>query len=91
MVESKKYNIHLVIFGNGTFVLHVFCCPLKDQDFSSSYDLAPSPPPLSFVSKLSRRHTGRLRMRDNLLTGKEGGGERAKSYDGEKAWYSVMQ
>ncbi len=31
------------------------------------YDLAPPPPPLPF-SKLDRRHTERLRKRDNLLT-----------------------
>ncbi len=42
--------------------------------------LHPRPPPYP-VSKLYRWHTGRLRKRDNLLTGGEGGG--AKSYDGE--------
>jgi hypothetical protein len=48
--------------------------------------LAPpaSPPPLD--PKLDRRHTGRLRKRDNLLTGERGG---TKSYDGEKAWSSI--
>jgi hypothetical protein len=54
----------------------------EDQDFSSSYDLAP-PPPL-FPSVSSADDTQEDRMRDNLLTG-EGGWERAKSYDGEKA------
>ncbi len=54
MAESKKYNIHLVIIGNGTFVLHVLLLSTKgtflyffvipnyyteDQDFSSA------PPP----------------------------------------------
>ncbi len=44
---------------------------------------------LCCLYKLARRHTGRLRKRDNLLTGEgEGGGGGAKSYDGEKAWYS---
>jgi hypothetical protein len=40
------------------------------------------------LSKLERRHTGRLRKRDNLLMGeeKEGGGRGAKSYDRKKAW-----
>jgi len=47
----------------------------------------PPPPPHSPISKLDRRHTGRLRKRDNLLS-EEGGGE-ARSYDGEKAWYSI--
>jgi hypothetical protein len=41
---------------------------------------------------LDRRHTGRLRKRDNLLTGE--GGSRAKSYDSEKAsssiYYSIL-
>ncbi len=50
-----------------------------------SYDLAPLP---SRVSKLDWRYTGRLRKRDNLLTGEEGEG--AESYDGEKAWSSVI-
>jgi hypothetical protein len=47
--------------------------------------LLPHPPP---VSKLERRHTGRLRKRDNLRTGKGKAG--AKSYDGEKAWSSGL-
>ncbi len=40
------------------------------------------------LCKLDRRHTGRLRKRDNLLMGegKEGGGLGAKSYDRKKAW-----
>ncbi len=32
----------------------------------------PLPPPPSLVSKLDRRHTGRLRKKDNLLTGERG-------------------
>jgi hypothetical protein len=48
---------------------------------------APPFPP----SKLDRRHTGRLRKRDSLLTG-EGEEERegAKSYDSEKAYPSII-
>jgi hypothetical protein len=43
---------------------------IEDQASSSSYDLAPSyPPPPSPVSKVDRRHTGRLRKRNNLQTG----------------------
>jgi hypothetical protein len=42
----------------------------QDQAFSPSYDLAPllshSLPPLSLVSKLKWRHTGRLRKKGNL-------------------------
>ncbi len=42
----------------------------EGQAFSPSYDLAPPPPPPpSHVSKFDRRHTGRLRKRDKLLTG----------------------
>jgi hypothetical protein len=54
-----------------------------------SYDLAPHPhPPPSPVSKLDRRHPGRPRKKDNLLsTGeREGGGRGAKSNDRKKAW-----
>jgi hypothetical protein len=42
---------------------------IEGQAFLRSYDLAPRPPlpPLS-VSKLDRRHIGRLRKRVNLLT-----------------------
>ncbi len=48
--------------------------------FSSTYDLAPpSPPPSpSLVSKLDRRHTGRLKTSGNLLTPREG--ERERGY-----------
>jgi hypothetical protein len=62
---------------------------VEEQAFSPSYDSAPflPPPPSSPVSKPDRQHTGRLRKRDNLLTGEGGGG--AKSYDGEKAWSSI--
>ncbi len=41
--------------------------------------LPPPPPP---VSKLDRRHEGRLKKRDMLPAGEEGG---AKSYDRKKA------
>jgi hypothetical protein len=42
--------------------------------FLRPYDLAARPPPpLSSFSKLDRRHTGRLKKRDNLPT-REGGG-----------------
>ena len=34
--------------------------------------ICPLPPPPSPVSKLDRRHTGRLRKKDNLLTGERG-------------------
>jgi hypothetical protein len=47
-------------------------------------------PTPSKVSKLDRRHIGRMRKRDNLLTGKGGGrGREAKSYDGKEAWASI--
>jgi hypothetical protein len=47
------------------------------------------PSPLLSVS-LIRRHTVRLRMSDNLLTGEGGGGGAgAKSYDHKKVWSSI--
>jgi hypothetical protein len=62
-------------------------CNIEDEAISPSYDLATFPPPPihSPVSKLDRRHTGRLRMKHSLLTGGGGGEvEGASSYDGEK-------
>ncbi len=45
-------------------------CFIEGQALSWPYDLAPRPPtPLSPVCKLDQRHSGRLRKRDNLLTG----------------------
>jgi hypothetical protein len=46
------------------------------------------PLPPSLVSKLGRRHTGRLRKRDNLADGR-GGGRGAESSDRKKAWSSI--
>ncbi len=52
--------------------------------------LLPNPLPPSPVCKLNWRHTGKLRKRDNLPTGEGGGlGGGAKSYSGEKAWFSM--
>jgi hypothetical protein len=48
---------------------------IEDQDFSPPYDLATQLIPLSPGSKLDRRPTGSLRKRENLLTGKGGGGK----------------
>ncbi len=48
------------------------------------------PHPFPTISDIDRRHTGRMRKRDNLLTEKGGGGGGgAKSCDGEKAWTSI--
>jgi hypothetical protein len=47
--------------------------------------LPPSP-----VSKLDRQHAGRLRKRDNLLTGGGRGGRGAESHDRRKAWSSIQ-
>ncbi len=51
-----------------------------------AHPLPPSP-----ISKLDRRHTGRLRKRDNVLTGGwgEGEGEEQNQYDRKKAWSSI--
>ncbi len=45
---------------------------IEDQVFSPSCDLALPPP--TPVSNLDGRHTGRLRKRDNLMTGELGKG-----------------
>ncbi len=59
------------------------------ETFSRSYDFALRRPPP--VSKLDRRHTGRLRKRDKLLTGE--GGKRVSEgpvhMTGKKAWSSI--
>ncbi len=50
------------------------------------------PPTPSPVSKLDRRHTGRLRNRDNMLTsdgGEGGGGQWAESYEHKKTFSSM--
>jgi hypothetical protein len=55
-------------------------CFIEDQEFSPLYNLAlPTTPPPSTVSKVNRRHTGRLTKRDNLLTGVGGGGGGGRS------------
>jgi hypothetical protein len=59
---------------------------MENQAFSPTYDMVL---PLPSVSKLEWRHTGRLRKRDNSLTGEVRGG--AKLYDGEKAWGPINQ
>jgi hypothetical protein len=53
--------------------------------------LLPLPAPFP-DSKLDGRHTGRLKKRDNFLTGEGGGGGEggAKSYDVEKALSSII-
>ncbi len=48
---------------------------MEAHAFLRSYDSAPRPPPPPPFSKLDRRHTGRLRKRDSLLTGEGAGVE----------------
>ncbi len=49
-------------------------------------------PPLLSRHKLGRRHTGRLRKRDNLLTGKGGKGVGGAKWHGrKKAWSSMYK
>ncbi len=64
---------------------------IEDQAFLPYRRSSPTPDPLSQVRKLDRRHTGRLRKRNNILLGDggQGGVGGDKSYDGEKAWSSV--
>ncbi len=61
----------------------IFWMILEDQAFWRSFELAPRPTPTPPppVSKLERRHTGRLRKRDNMRTG-EGGGEEPQEMPG---------
>jgi hypothetical protein len=60
---------------------------IEDQAFSPPDVLSPPPPQSPPVSQLDRRHTERLRKRENLLTGEGvGAGGGAKSYDNEKSW-----
>jgi hypothetical protein len=58
-----------------------------------SYDLAPSPPshPPSAISKLDRRHSGKLRKKDNLPKGEweEKVGRGSESCDRKKDWSSI--
>jgi hypothetical protein len=66
---------------------------IEGQAFPPPYDLAPRPPlpPPSPVSKLVRRHTGRLRKRYNLLMGEglKGLGEEQNHTTDEKAWSAI--
>ncbi len=65
---------------------------MEGQAFLRSYDSAPYPLSPCPICKLDRRHTGRPRIRDNLMTGKDGGdGLGAESYDRKKDWPSINQ
>ncbi len=66
-MQFRCYILHLLYISFYTIRRDV-----EDKAFSPSYDMAPPTSPLSLISKLDRRHTGRLRKRDNLLTGKRG-------------------
>ncbi len=58
----------------------------RGPGFLTVYDLAPPPSSLpSPVSKLDRRHTGRLRKRENFLTEEGAGGGRSR----KKAYSSI--
>ncbi len=56
-----------------------------------SYDsaLSPSPPSVSSTSDI-QDDSGRLRKIDKVLTGEHGWWEGTESYDGEKAWLSII-
>ncbi len=74
-----------------SFKLEIIKCFIDGQAFLAvGYDLAWLNTSPSLVIKLDRRHTGRLRKIDCLLSGgKEGGGPGAESYDRAKAWSSI--
>ncbi len=79
--DLDKWYSH---YMHGVFVLFI-----ENQAFSPSYNLAPPPHPLPSASCLSfsvfQFVTGRTYWRKMG----EGGGGGAKSFDNEKAWYSV--
>ncbi len=80
-ISSTAWNIVVTMLSTALII--------EDQAFSPSYDLATHPP--LFRQYANGQHTGRLKKRDNLLTGEWGReGEGAKSYDGEKAWTSIL-
>jgi hypothetical protein len=59
---------------------------IEGQDFSRSYDLAPRTlPPPSLVSKLDRRHTGRLREERQVAVGWGEARHTTETYDSKKA------
>ena len=68
MLAAGIYLIALKIVATGVFLL------VKQKWGLLPYYLDPPPPPPPPLpdSMLDRRHTGRLRKRDNLLTGDGG-------------------
>jgi hypothetical protein len=71
---SQKYTSVFIYSSSTPGSIEWF---IEVQAFPRSNDLAPPSPlssPLSTVRKLDRRHTERLRKRDNLQTGQGGGG-----------------
>ncbi len=83
-LSSGIVNIRCWLLAWKQRVLNVY----REQGFLALFWFGPSPSSPSPISKLDRKHTGRLSKRDNLLTG-EGWG--AESYDREKAWSSINQ
>ncbi len=75
-IQHKFYIPLHCINVRGSVILHNIEWFIEGQAFSWSYDLVPRPPPPPScpVSKLDRRHTGKLKKRDNLLTGEGGEG-----------------
>jgi hypothetical protein len=59
---------------------------IEAQASLRSYESAPRPPRPRPPKMVDRRHTGRLIKRDNLLTGKGGGG---RAWNCKKACYSI--
>ncbi len=91
--EGRYPSSHChVLCSQGKVYIRDYWMIYRGQAFSRSNDLAPllAPSPHHPVSKLARRHTGRLRNRDNLLTG-DGGEEfgLAEAYNRKKAFSST--
>jgi hypothetical protein len=62
---------------------------IRNSDSASSYGRAESIEGFIEDQAFERRHTGRLRKRDNLLTGGGKGWGRSQIIHGAKAWSSI--
>ncbi len=89
-VEKEYRTSRLCVSQIAKLAVREYWMIVRESGFLAVVWFGSYPTPPSPVSKLDRRHTGRRRKRDNLLSerGREGGGG-AKSFDGEKAWSSI--
>ncbi len=70
----------------------IYCINIEKKAFSPSYDLPPYPSPTSVTFQQVVSHSQSPVCRpSSLLTGVGWEGDGAKSYDGEKAWSSIIK